>query len=388
MMRRIYLDNAATSWPKPESVYTAIDRYLRENGAPAGRSGYAEAGEASRVVETARRDLARLLGVHQPEHLIFTSNGTDALNLAIHGFLRGGDHVVTTVVEHNSTLRPLRALEDQKMISVTRVPCDALGVVDPDEIRRAMTDKTRLVALSRASNVTGAIQPIEAIRVVVHNHGAKLLVDEAQSIGHLPPDLDGSGVDMVAAAGHKGLLGPLGTGILYLRAGMDAEVACQRQGGTGTHSEEDRQPELLPGKYESGNLNVPGIAGLGAAAAHLFSKTITAIRDHELALTSRMLAGFQSIQGVTIYGPPMAADRVGLVSIRIEGYDPQEVAAALDAVHRIQVRPGLHCAPLMHAALGTLEAGGTVRFSFGQFNTEHDIDDAIAAIAEMVASGP
>jgi cysteine desulfurase / selenocysteine lyase len=387
-MRRIYLDNAATSWPKPDSVYAAVDGYLRENGAPAGRSGYAEAAEASRIVETARRDLARLLGVRQPERLVFTFNGTDALNLAIHGFVRSGDHVVATVVEHNSTLRPLRTLEERNDIAVSRVPCDSHGVVSPDDIRKALTEKTRLVVVSRASNVTGAIQPIEEIREIVHSHGARLLVDEAQSIGHLPLDLDASGVDMAATAGHKGLLGPLGTGLLYLRPGMESEVACQRQGGTGTRSEEDRQPDQLPNKFESGNLNVPGIAGLGAAATHLFKKTISAVREHDLVLTTRMLAGFESTRGVTVFGPPNASDRAGLVSIRIEGYDPQEVAAALDAVHRIQVRPGLHCAPLMHAALGTIEAGGTVRFSFGQFNTEQDVDEAVAAVAELAASGP
>ena len=387
-MRRIYLDNAATSWPKPDAVYAAVDGYLRENGAPAGRSGYAEAAEASRIVETARRDLARLLGVRQPERLVFTSNGTDALNLAIHGFVRSGDHVVATVVEHNSTLRPLRTREEHKDITVSRVPCDSHGVVSPDDIRKALTAKTRLVVVSRASNVTGAIQPIEEIREIVHRHGARLLVDEAQSIGHLPVDLDASGIDMAATAGHKGLLGPLGTGLLYLRPGMESEVACQRQGGTGTRSEEDRQPEQLPNKFESGNLNVAGIAGLGAAATHLFKKTISAVREHDLVLTTRMLAGFESIRGVTVFGPPNASDRVGLVSIRIEGYDPQEVAAALDAVHRIQVRPGLHCAPMMHAALGTVEAGGTVRFSFGQFNTEQDVDEAVAAVAELAASGP
>ena len=189
-MRRIYLDNAATSWPKPETVYAAVDRYLRENGAPAGRSGYAEAAEASRLIETSRRDLARLLGVRQPERLIFTSNGTDSLNLALHGFLRSGDHVVSTVIEHNSTLRPLRALEDSGMISVTRVRCDSQGVIDPDDIRHAMKPQTRLVAVSHASNVTGAIQPIQKICSVAHEHDARVLVDAAQTAGHLQIELD------------------------------------------------------------------------------------------------------------------------------------------------------------------------------------------------------
>jgi cysteine desulfurase/selenocysteine lyase len=326
--------------------------------------------------------------VRQPERLIFTANGTDALNLALHGLLRAGDHVVTTVVEHNSTLRPLRSLEDQGLIEVTRVGCDSSGIVNPDDIRRALTTNTRLAAISHVSNVTGAMQPIDEIRDVVQRHGARLLVDAAQSIGHLPIELDVWGVDFVAASGHKGLLGPLGTGILYLRHGLESEIVSVRQGGTGTRSEDDRQPSDLPSKYESGNLNVPGIAGLGAATEFLFTKTIAALRAHDLALCSRLLDGLQIIRGVRIHGPKTAADRVGLVSVSVEGYDPQEVAAALDAVHRIQVRPGLHCAPLMHRALGTIESGGTVRFSLGQFNTREDIDAAITAVAELVASSP
>ena len=385
-MRRIYLDNAATSWPKPDVVYEAVDRYLRNNGAPAGRSGYAEAAEASRLVETARRDLARLLGVRDPERLVFTSNGTDALNLALHGLLKDGDHVVTTVVEHNSMLRPLRALEDQRRITVSRISCDARGVVDPDHLRRALLPNTRLVAISHASNVTGAIQPVDAIRDLAHEHGAKVLVDAAQSMGHLPLALDAWEVDLVAASGHKGLLGPLGTGILYLRSGIDQELAAVRQGGTGTKSEDDHQPDGLPSKYESGNLNVPGILGVGAAADFLFSKTIASVREHDLTLTSRLLEGLQAIKRLHVHGPSSLAERVGLVSISLDGYDPQEVAAALEAVHRIQVRPGLHCSPLMHRALGTIESGGTVRFSLGQFNTPEDIDTTIAALAELVAN--
>ncbi len=386
-MRRIYLDNAATSWPKPDAVYEAVDQYLRNNGAPAGRSGYAEAAEATRQVEIARRDLARLLGVREPERLIFTLNGTDALNLALHGLLRDGDHVVTSTSEHNSTLRPLRSLQDARRITVTRVECDSFGVTDPDAIHRALQKKTRLVAISHASNVTGAIQPIDVIRDLTHRQGAKLLVDAAQSIGHLPLELDAWNVDLVAASGHKGILAPLGTGMLYLRQGIPAELSPIRQGGTGTRSDDDHQPDELPYKYESGSLNVPGLVGLGAAAAYWFTKTTAAARAHDLTLTAKLLDGLHAIPKVRTYGPAIAAQRVGLVSFTIGGYDPQEVAAALEGAHRIQVRPGLHCAPQMHRKLGTFDFGGTVRISLGPFNTCEDVDLAVAAIDELAASG-
>ncbi len=383
---RIYLDNAATSWPKPETVYAAVDRYQRELGAPAGRSGYTQAIETNQSVEFARRDLARLLGVRDPQRIIFTFNGTDALNLAIHGLLKPGDHVVTTVTEHNSVLRPLRALQDQGMIAVDRVGCDRQGYVDPQQIQAAMKSNTRLVALCHASNVTGALQPAAEIAKVAHDCGALLLLDAAQSLGHVSLQVDELQADLLAAPGHKGLLGPLGTGLLYVRPGLEKELRCVRQGGTGTLSELDRQPENLPGKYEAGNLNVPGLIGLRAGVMHLSVKGLAKVEQHCQELTGRFLAGLRGLSQVRVHGPATVERRVGVVSLTVEGYDPQEVAALLDASYQVQVRPGLHCAPLMHQALGTLSGGGTVRFSFGAMNTTEDVDAALQAIAAVTAT--
>jgi cysteine desulfurase family protein len=383
---RIYLDNAATSWPKPVSVYEAVDRYLRSNGAPAGRGAYGEAAEVERMVADARKRVASLLGEPDPKRVIFTANGTDSLNLAIHGLLRAGDHVVTTVCEHNSVLRPLRELERHAGVAVTRVECGSNGIADPAAFAAAITRNTKLFVLTHASNVTGAIQPVEEVGAIAKSHGIRFLVDAAQSIGHIPVLAKQLNADLIAAPGHKGLLGPLGTGILYIAPGMEEHLRATRQGGTGTTSESDLQPETLPEKYESGNHNVPGIIGLGAALQYLTERSLDDIRRHEQQLTARLLDGFQSLKNVTIHGPRDALHQVGVVSIVIDGYDPQEVATTLDAAYSIQVRSGFHCAPLMHASQGTNQQGGTVRFSIGAFNTIEQIDHAIQAVGEIAAS--
>ncbi|MEX0979315.1 MAG: aminotransferase class V-fold PLP-dependent enzyme, partial [Pirellulales bacterium] len=383
---RIYLDNAATSWPKPEAVYVAVDDYLRHQGAPAGRSGYAEAAAVSQAVEAARASIAAMLGLDDPSHLIFTANGTDSLNLVIHGLLRPGDHVVTTVVEHNSVLRPLAQLEATRDVSVTRVGCDAWGVVDPDDVRAAIGPKTTLVAISHASNVTGALQRVADVARVARAAGVLVLCDAAQTAGHLRVDLNDLGVDFLAAPGHKGLLGPLGTGILAIRRGVEKRLASVRQGGTGTRSEETRQPEELPAKFEAGNLNVPGILGLAAGIEYLAAGGMENVAREGRRLTERLLAGFSEIVPLRVMGPEHADNRVPLVSMVLAGYDPQEVALGLDAAFRVQVRAGLHCAPAMHESLGTHASGGTVRFSMGPFTTEAQIDVAIGAVAEIAAS--
>jgi cysteine desulfurase family protein len=382
---RIYLDNAATSWPKPPAVYDAVDEYQRRLGAPAGRSGYAEATEVSQRVEATRRRVASLLGLNDPTHLIFTSNGTDSLNLVLHGLLRTGDHVVTTVVEHNSVLRPLSDLSAAG-VSATYVGCSSSGVVDPEDIRNALRPNTRLVAITHASNVTGALQPVAEVAAIARSAGVSVLCDAAQTAGHQPIDIISLGVDYLAASGHKGLLGPLGTGVLAIRPGAAGVLRSVRQGGTGTQSERAEQPDDLPAKFESGNLNVLGILGLGAAAEYLEARGLAEIESHGRALCERLLDGLGSLPGVSIYGPQQAQDRVPLVSIRVAGFDPQELALVLDAAHRIQVRPGLHCAPRMHEALATQAGGGTVRFSLGPFNTTAEIDSTIAAIAELAGS--
>ncbi len=384
--RRIYLDNAATSWPKPEGVYAAVEQYQRTLGAPAGRGGYAEAVAVSQAVEDVRLRVARLLGLQDPKHLVFTANGTDSLNLAIHGLLAHGDHVVMTAIEHNSVLRPLDFLEHAGVIETTLVECDSAGYVDPQAVGAAIRPDTRLVAISHASNVTGAVQPIDAIVAVAHAAGAVVLCDAAQTAGHMRLDVRALGVDLLATSGHKGLLGPLGTGILAISPQVANQLHSVRQGGTGTRSEETSQPDELPSKFESGNLNVPGILGLGAGVEFLESKGLDSLATQTLALAERLLAGLREIPGVRVLGPTTCAPRVPLVSIVIEGYDPQEVALALDAAYRIQVRPGLHCAPQMHRSLQTHASGGTVRFSLGVFNTSDQIETTIRAVAEIASS--
>jgi len=384
-MKRIYLDNAATSWPKPEEVYLAVDRYQRENGAPVGRGVHREAVAAQALVDATRRDLSRWIGASSPDHVVFTLNGTDALNTAIHGALSAGGHVVTTVAEHNSVLRPLAALEATGRVEVSRVPCDAAGLVDPQEVRRALRPTTRLVALVHASNVTGVIQPAAEIGPLVREQGALFLLDAAQTIGEIPIDVEKLQVDLLAAPGHKGLLGPLGTGLLYIRPGIEQRLPAFRQGGTGTHSDRDRQPETLPEKYEAGNLNVPGIAGLGAGVRWLAAQGIDTLHRCAIERTRFLLDGLTAIPGVRIFGSPLPESRVAVVSIELAGYDPQELATMLDAAFGVQVRAGLHCAPLMHQALGTIASGGTVRFSPGPFTTNDELQMALTAVAEVAA---
>jgi len=383
---RIYLDNAATSWPKPDSVYSSIDRYQRKLGAPAGRSAYQEAGDVERLVNDARQRLAELIGAESSSQIIFTLNGTDSLNLAIRGVLRSTDHVVTSVIEHNSVLRPLRYLEDTWDVSVTRVTCSEVGVVDPEEIRTALRPNTKLICLSHASNVTGALQPIEEVGKIAREHEILFLVDAAQSIGNLPIVVTKLGCQMLAAPGHKGLLGPLGTGLLYIAAEIEDQVTPLRFGGTGTQSHEDHQPKTMPDKFEAGNHNVPGIVGLGAGVTFLLEQRVEALRNHHRELTSQLVNGLQAIEGIRVFGPITPYDRVGVVSVNVSGYDPREVASMLDSAYRIQIRAGIHCAPLMHRALGTVDQGGTARFSIGPFTTAEHIDLTVQAMNEIVST--
>jgi cysteine desulfurase/selenocysteine lyase len=381
---RIYLDNAATSWPKPEAVYRALDDYQRQLGAPAGRSSYAEAAATERIVASCRQKIAQLIGAADPKRIVFTANGTDSLNLALHGLLKPGDHVATTVCEHNSVLRPLRFLAEQRGVTTTYVACSAAGIVDPDEVRRAITPQTRLVAIVHASNVTGSIQPIAPIGQIAKERGVLLLVDAAQTLGYLPVDVSELGCDLLAAPGHKGLLGPLGTGVLYLSPGIEDRLLPLRQGGTGTRSDEDIQPASLPDRYESGNLNVPGIVGLEAGVSHILATGMDRCREQQCQLTARLLDGLAGLSQVTLYGSRNIAERVGVVSLNVQGYDPRELASLLDANWSIQSRAGIHCAPRMHAALGTAPAG-TLRLSLGHFTTDVEIDGVLAALGEVAA---
>lgn len=382
--QRIYLDNAATSWPKPSGVVDAMRRHLEQSGAPAGRSGYHEAAVVERAVSETRRQLAYLLGVRESERVIYTCNGTDSLNTVMHGFLRPGDHVVATTIEHNSILRPLAYLASRRGIEVRHVASDLQGVVSPRTIEAALTDKTRLIAISHASNVTGAVQPIAEIIEMAHRHGVRVLVDGAQAAGHTPIRLEEIGVDFYACSGHKGLLGPLGVGVLYLAPGAELETESFRQGGTGTLSQHPQQPDTLPDKYESGNPNVTAILGLQAAVEYLRDRTVTAIERQVRERTAQLLEGVAAWPRIDVYGPLSAADRVGVVSLNIPGFDPHELASYLDSAHHIQVRAGLHCSPLMHQQLGTTDRGGAVRFSIGAFTTAAEIEKVLSALSSLV----
>jgi cysteine desulfurase family protein len=400
------LDHAATSWPKPETVYEAVDHYQREVGAPHGRSGYREALQSNRVIERARQGVAELIGADQAEQVIFTASGTDSLNLAIRGIVRHGDHVVTSVCEHNSVLRPLRALRETSDVSVSYVPCDGQGRLFPDDVRQVLRPHTRLVVIQHGSNVTGAIQPIESIAEVLSGHDAFLLVDAAQTAGHVPIDVQQMGVDLLATPGHKGLLGPLGTGILYLCPKVQRELRPLRMGGTGTHSNDDRQPDQLPDKFESGSHNLPGLAGLAAACDFLRDRGIATIHAQLTRQTSQLLNRLEDLSasstaGLKVHGPrldrPWASHkspsegaapsaRTSVVSLTLMGYDPQEIAILLEASHGIQSRAGLHCAPKMHQALGTLAGGGTLRLSLGWSTTQDEIDQTVTALKALVAT--
>ncbi len=384
---RIFLDNAATSFPKPESVYAAVDCYNRSSGVPVGRGAYEQAVDVQATVNLCRKRAAAILGAESPDRVIFTFNGTDSLNLAIHGrLLQAGDHVVTSMVEHNSVLRPLRELSLRCGIEVTHVRADQTGLVDAVNIRKAIQPNTKLVALIHASNVSGTIQPIEDVGEIARDAGILFLVDAAQSAGHLPINVQQLPIDLLACPGHKGLLGPLGTGILYVRPGVEAALNSVRQGGTGTHSEDDRQPESLPDKYESGNHNAPGLVGLESSLTYLQERGVESIHAFESELTEQLLDGLRGIDGVTTYGSPAAEGRVGVVSVAVNGFEPQILATILDQNFGIQTRTGLHCAPGAHKSLGTFDTGGTVRFSVGPFNTAEQIESTICAVADVVGS--
>jgi cysteine desulfurase family protein len=382
---RIYLDNAATSHPKPESVYAAVDYYNRSLGAAAGRGGYRTAVEVDAVLRTCRKRAASLLGAESPERVAFAFNATDALNMALHGLLETGDHVVTTAAEHNSVLRPLGGLVDRRGIELSVVPVDAAGRVDPAAVRDALRHNTRLVVVQHASNVTGCVQPIEDIGSDAHQAGALVLVDAAQTAGHLAIDLADWPVDLLACAGHKGLLGPLGTGLLYVRPGLEDQLNGLRQGGTGSFSEQDRQPETMPDRLEAGNPNAPGLFGLEAGLEWLEERGVETIAAAEASLVERLLAGLEPLENISLVGPGPDSPRVGVVSLVSESLEPHELATVLDESFGIQARAGLHCAPGVHRAAGTFESGGTLRLSVGPFTTDTQIDAACEAIAAVTS---
>jgi cysteine desulfurase / selenocysteine lyase len=378
----IYLDNAATSFPKPEPVYQALDRFARTQLANPGRAGHRMAVGSERALDDARHALNQLFNGAAPERWIFTLNCTDGLNLAIKGSIRPGDHVITSDLEHNSISRPLRKLEKEGVITLTRLASDG-GYLDPQEVRKALTPRTTLVALTHASNVLGTVQPIESIAPIVREAGALLLVDAAQSAGVVPIDLRATPIDLLAFPGHKALYGPTGTGALYV--GPRATPRAWREGGTGGDSSSEVQPELLPYFYEGGTPNVLGVAGLAAGVAWVAGRTPEANRRHEVALLQRVVDWAAAADGWRVAGRWDPATHVGALSLVVpEGITPQDLGAILDTSFDIAVRPGLHCAPYIHRRLGTFP-DGTLRLSPGPFNTPEDIDAFLNALTEITA---
>jgi len=378
---RIYLDNAATSFPKPPGVVEAVTRYLTDEGVSLGRASTRSGEETARRVSQLRTKLGQFFGAGPGDEVVFTFSGTDSLNMALHGFLKPGDHVVTTDIEHNSVLRPLEWLR-QRGIAVTHVPCDSAGRVATDDIRQAIRPETRLLAVSHASNVTGTIQPIADFAELARKHGSRILVDACQTAGHIPISIRDAGIDFLACSGHKGLRGPLGTGVLVIARDAVPDLESFRQGGTGSHSDSPLQPAAGPDKYEAGNHNTPGLLGLAAALEWIEQEELGALHEREAAQTARLQEGLRYLPNVRVPGPE-PDERVPVVSFVIEGIDSRDVASILDAEFGIEVRAGLHCAPRIHTALGTLPYGGTVRLSPGLATTEGQIDAALDAVAEI-----
>jgi cysteine desulfurase family protein len=380
----IYLDNAATSFPKPEAVYQALDRFARTCLANPGRAGHRMAVAAERTLDDARHRLNQLFGGEAPERWILTMNCTDGLNLAIKGLIRPGDHVVTTDLEHNSVSRPLRALEKAGTITLTRV-ASREGYVDPDAIAAALTRATSIVVMTHASNVLGTIQPIERIAPRVRATGAFFLVDAAQSAGVVPLDLRALDIDLLAFPGHKALYGPTGTGALYVGPRTDGRFRPWREGGTGGDSSSETQPIQLPFLLEGGTPNVLGAAGLIAGIEWVVSEGADRLRAHEVGLLQRVVDWVESADGWQIAGRWDPGAHVGALSlIPPEGLAPQDLGSILDTSFDIAVRPGLHCAPYIHRALGTFPEG-TLRVSPGPFTTPEQIETLLGALAEITA---
>ncbi|SHJ39114.1 cysteine desulfurase family protein [Geosporobacter subterraneus DSM 17957] len=375
----VYLDNAATTYPKPETVYQAMDRCMREYNANPGRSGHKMALASGRSIYKTRDLLCQLFHIDNPMQIIFTQNATDSLNLALKGLLKSGDHVVTTSMEHNSMLRPIMALEELG-VENTIVQCDPTGALDPKQIEAAIKPNTKLIAMTHASNVVGTLMPVEEVGAIARERKILLLVDAAQTAGVYPIDVQKMNIDLLAAPGHKGLMGPQGTGILYIREGI--ALRHMKEGGTGSKSEYLTQPEILPDRYESGTPNTPGIVGLGAGVAFILEEGIEKIRAHEEELTEYFLKQLKKIQGIVLYGPQDHRKQAAVISLNLGEEDSSEVSYVLDQVFDIAVRSGLHCAPMAHKTIGTFEQG-TVRFSIGYFNTREDIDKAVEALMRI-----
>ncbi|HIJ89450.1 MAG: aminotransferase class V-fold PLP-dependent enzyme [Desulfobulbaceae bacterium] len=374
----IYLDNAATSFPKPPEVAEAMHRLIREISLSPGRSAHRFSLAASRVIFEARELVADFFGCPDSSRVVFTSNVTEALNVGIFGLLAPGDQVITTGMEHNSVMRPLRHLEKTRGIHLEILPTSPSGAIDPDDIPKRLNKKTRLIIINHVSNVTGSVADLGAIGK--RKGGALLMVDAAQSAGVFPLDMEGMAIDFLAFTGHKGLFGPTGTGGFLLREGIMAPPL--KMGGTGSNSEQEAQPQLMPDCYESGTPNTLGIGGLAAGLEFIRATGRETIRRHEEHLTCMLLDGLSRIEGITVYGPPAGAERGSAVSLTMAGRSVDDLAHLLDRRYGIMARAGLHCAPAAHRSIATFPHG-TLRLSPGFFNSEAEIQDVLAALEQI-----
>ena len=375
----IYLDNAATTFPKPEAVYNAMMDCMKNYCANPGRAGHKLAMKAAREIYDTRENIAKLFNIDNPMNIVFTNNATDSLNLAIKGVVNKGDHIITTSMEHNSVIRPIKALE-KVGVENTIVQCDEQGFLNIDDLEKSIKPNTKLIVTTHASNVCGTLIDIKSISEIANKHNILYLIDASQTVGVYDIDLKDIKADMLAAPGHKGLLGPQGTGILYIREGLNIDIL--KEGGTGSRSEDLFQPDLLPDKYESGTHNTPGIVGLNEGVKFIFKEGIDKIKEHEEELCKYMLERLEEVPNIRIYGPKDANKRASVISINIGNMDSGEITFLLDSEYDIATRSGIHCAPLAHKTLGTLEQGA-VRFSIGYFNTKEEIDKAVAALKEI-----
>lgn len=384
----MYFDNAATTFPKPSCVCDAVDHWMRFGAAAAGRGSHSGSHDAARIIEQCRAQLAKLLDVTSPEQVVFTLNCTDSLNTVFRGFLNRGDRVLASSLDHNSVLRPLHAMTVQNGITMDIIEFDPIsGLIDLDLFTHELQQQpVRLVVLTHASNVTGRIQPVRELAQLAHAAGAAVLLDAAQTAGHIPVRMAEWQIDFLAAAGHKGLLGPLGTGVMCIRRGLESQLQPLRYGGTGTSSESLKQPSEMPQRYESGNLNLPGIAGLHAATDWILGQPPSELHTAAHQRTQRLLQGLAEIPNIRLL-TPFTDDIADIVSFNLASQDCREVALILDQSFDIQCRAGFHCAPLAHHTLGTSERGGAVRLSPGVFTSDEQIQQAIEAVAAIAQYG-
>jgi cysteine desulfurase family protein len=380
----IYFDNAATSWPKPPEIIAAMQNYMQNIGGSPGRSGHRLSIEAARIVFDTREKISQLFNVPDPLRIVLTRNATEALNIAIFGFLKTGDHVITSGMEHNSVMRPLRAME-ARGIDITVVSCDSEGILDPVNIVKAIKKNTKAIFITNASNVTGTVMPVSDIGRIAREHGLVLCVDAAQTAGCYPIDVIEMNIDLLAFTGHKALFGPSGTGGLYIREGLEKSIEPICVGGTGSRSEVEVQPDFMPDRFEAGTPNTVGIAGLRAGVEFILSKGVAQIKNKEEKLVQMFIDGVRELPGIILYGQKSMELRTPVVSFNIAGMDPAAVALDLDERFGIMSRSGLHCAPSAHKTIDTYPVG-TVRFSFSYFNTEEQIITSIEALQKISKS--